>query len=232
MPPHGPIYCETPALIGSTFPVEPWNAYSSLVIVFFGIASLILVARRNSHAYELYALCALLIFNGIGSFLWHGLRARWALGLDVFPALIFLLFMMFLWSRRIFSLWQSIAVLVSFFAILLVQRELGLHLSRIGIWVGLAPAVVLVALWLIIATAHQSKIGAICGGLSLLFALVGLGFRTIDRAVCADFPIGTHFLWHIFLSFAAFLGVWTLTILTKLRSEAIDVGRKKSTAPG
>jgi hypothetical protein len=220
MPPHGPIYCETPSLLGTSFPQEPWNTYSSAVIVLFGIASLILVGRRAARSYELYALCALLMFNGVGSILWHGLRARWALAFDVFPALIFLLALMFLWSYRIFPLWKSIVVMVGFFAILELQRLVGLDLSRIGIWVALAPAVILVALWLILRTAPLSRTAAIYGGLSLIFALIGLGFRTADRLACAYLPFGTHFLWHIFLSFAAFLGIWTLTILARAQARA------------
>ena len=218
MPPHGPIYCETPAFVGVGFPVEPWNAYSSLVIVFFGLASLALVARRTARAYELYALCALLIFNGIGSVLWHGLRARWALAFDVIPALIFLVCTMFLWSRRIFPLWKSIAVIVVFFSILELQRVLGLDLAGIGIWVALAPAVIVVALWLILGTAARSRRAAGIGGLSLAFALAGLCCRTLDRAACAYLPFGSHFLWHILLSFAAFLGVLTLILLTELKA--------------
>jgi hypothetical protein len=31
---------------------------------------------------------------------------------------------------------------------------------------------------------------------AILFA-VSLVFRTIDRAVCGHFPLGTHFIWHV-----------------------------------
>jgi hypothetical protein len=208
-------------LIGPGFPAEPWNAYSSLVIVLFGVASLALVVKRAARSSELYALCGLLVFNGIGSFLWHGMRARWALAFDVFPALAFLLAIMFVWSRSLFSLWKSTAVILAFFAILGLQRWLDLDLTRIGIWVALAPPVVLVALWLIAGTLPLSRSAAIYGGLSLVFALVGLGFRTMDRAACAYLPSGTHFLWHVFLSLAAFLGVWTLIILVELKTGGI-----------
>jgi hypothetical protein len=226
MPPRGPIYCETPAILGTGFPAEPWNAYSSLVIVFFGLASLVLVLRRAGRAYELYALCGLLIFNGIGSVLWHGLRARWALAFDVFPALIFLVCTMFLWSVRIFPLRKSVVVIAVFFAILELQRLLGLDLARIGIWVALAPAVIVVAVWLILGTAALSRKAARFGSLSLAFALAGLGFRTLDHAACAWLPFGSHFLWHVLLSFAAFLGVLTLIVLTELKAAGSGRGQE------
>ncbi len=230
MPPRGPIYCETPAFLGAGFPAEPWNAYSSLVIVFFGLASLVLVIRRAGRAYELYGLCGLLIFNGIGSVLWHGLRERWALAFDVFPALIFLVCTMFLWSLRIYSLWKSVVVIVVLFAILELQRLSGLDLARIGIWVALAPAVIVVALWLILGTATRSRKAAGFGSLSLAFALAGLGFRTLDRAACAWLPFGSHFLWHMLLSFAAFLGVLTLIVLTELKAAGTGKGRQGAAA--
>jgi len=33
------------------------------------------------------------------------------------------------------------------------------------------------------------------------FALI---FRSIDRAVCPVFPLGTHFLWHLFISLSVY----------------------------
>lgn len=215
MPPFGPIYCETPPMIGPGFPVEPWNTYSSFVIVIFGLVSLVLVARRTPRAYDLYALCALLILNGVGSSLWHGLRTRWALAFDVFPALVFLVALIFLWSRRVSPLWQSLLVVAAFFLIQAGQRYLGINLAGIGIWVALAPAVVLVALWLILRTAPLSNRGAVLGGATLATGLVALLFRTIDRAACPYLPAGTHFLWHTLLSFAAFLGLAALTTLSR-----------------
>jgi hypothetical protein len=205
-------------MIGPGFPAEPWNTYSSFVIVIFGLASLALVARRTPRAYDLYALCALLILNGVGSSLWHGLRTRWSLTFDVLPALVFLLAFIVLWSRRISPFWQSLLVVVGFFLIQAVQHYLGINLAGIGIWVALAPAVILVAVWLILRTAPLSAPAALFGAASLATALVALLFRTIDGAACPYLPAGTHFLWHILLSSAAFLGLVALTILSRPRT--------------
>jgi hypothetical protein len=27
--------------------------------------------------------------------------------------------------------------------------------------------------------------------------VISLAFRTVDRAVCGTFPLGTHFIWHL-----------------------------------
>jgi hypothetical protein len=52
---------------------------------------------------------------------------------------------------------------------------------------------------------------------TLASALLALVFRTADLLVCPYFPLGTHFLWHIFLSLAAFLGVLVLMEINKYK---------------
>jgi hypothetical protein len=51
------------------------------------------------------------------------------------------------------------------------------------------------------------------GGLAVALAVVAVTFRTIDLAVCQTIPMGTHFLWHSFLSAGAFSGILALTRL-------------------
>jgi len=209
----GPQYCETPEQISGWFPVEPANAISSGVIVLFGIAALILVVRRAPRALELYLLCALLIVNGVGSVLWHGLRERWALTLDVTPALIFLVLMAVIWARRVAPWWQVGAAGVAYIALTYALRQVDLGVRLPGRWGAMAIPIVITALWLIARSYAMSRAAALGGGLALLSALAALTFRSIDKAACASVPMGTHFLWHIFLSAAAFLSIWTIVTL-------------------
>jgi hypothetical protein len=53
---------------------------------------------------------------------------------------------------------------------------------------------------------------------ALISSTSALAFRTIDREnlVCDFVPFGTHFLWHIFLSTGAFLGM--LAMLSVIRA--------------
>lgn len=210
----GPQYCETPDVITGIFPVEPWNAISSGVIVLFGIASLFLVMRRTPRAYDLYLLCALLIINGTGSILWHGLRTRWSLVLDWLPAVIFVLIVCVLWARRVAPLWQAAVAGGALLAAPLAVRYLQLGSPfpmRFGV-----PIVVIVgvALWLITKSYAVSRSAALTGGIALLSASAALTFRSIDGMTCEMFPgQGLHFLWHIFLSAAAFMCMVTLTTL-------------------
>jgi hypothetical protein len=222
----GPEYCETPDVITGIFPVEPWNAISSGVIVLFGIASLFLVARRTPRAYELYLLCALLIVNGTGSILWHGLRTRWSLTLDWLPAVIFVLIVCFLWARRVAPLWQAGVAGGALVAAPLAVRFLQVG-SPFPLRMGVPIVVIVgVALWLITKSYAVSRSAALTGGLALLSAFTALTFRSIDGQTCEMFPgQGLHFLWHIFLSAAAFLCMVTLTTLynTKRPEEPIAV---------
>lgn len=216
----GPLYCETPETITGLFPVEPWNAISSGVIVLFGIASLVLVAQRSPRAWELYAACALLILNGAGSILWHGLRTRWALTLDVVPALIFVLLISFVWAWRVAPLWQAAAVGAALLLAPVAVRLLDLG-SRWPLRFGvMALVIVAMAIWLIVRSANVSRNAAVTGSLALLSALAALTFRSIDAQACETVGMGSHFLWHIFLSAAAFLCVVTMVTLDgKRRAE-------------
>lgn len=206
----GPDYCETPAVIDNIFPVEPANAYSSMVIAVWGMIALWLVLRRAPNSYGLMFACTLLITNGVGSTLWHGLRTQWSLTLDVTPALIFVVVIAFLWARRLGPIWHAgvLAVLVagSYF----LMRYLDVEMPGIARRAASAIVVVGGASWLIARTWTRYRPSAYTGIAAVLLALSALGFRTADAAVCEAIGIGSHPLWHIFLSTAAFLAVLTV----------------------
>lgn len=213
MPPFGPMYCETPDSINGIFPVEPWNAYSSMVIVVFGLLATMLVARRAPRSYELYLVCALLVVNGVGSTLWHGLRERWALTLDVMPALFFVLLVAVLWARKVAPLWQALLLgavfLVTPFALSYFELNFYGRFGSMGIVITAA------AIWLVTLTMRVSRAAALSGGVALVLAIGALTFRSIDSMSCDTVSVGSHFLWHILLSSAAFLCIRTLVLLAE-----------------
>ncbi|MDZ4867865.1 MAG: ceramidase domain-containing protein [Alphaproteobacteria bacterium] len=216
----GPQYCETPATITGIFPVEPANAISSGVIVLFGIVALILVIQRSPRAIELYVACALLMLNGLGSILWHGLRTRWALTFDVLPAVVFVLLVALIWARRVGPWWQVAAIggaLV--LAPVAVQfLELG---SRFPLRFGVVAFVIVALALLLIARSYAvSRAAALTGTAAVLSALTALTFRSIDSMACESIGLGTHFLWHMFLSGGAFLCLYTILTLDAARRQA------------
>ena len=165
-------------------------------------------------------VCALLVVNGIGSILWHGLRERWALTLDVTPALIFLIVAVIVWARRVVPLWEIATAAAVLLALNYAMRTLDLGLRLPGRWGAMAPLVIAAGLWLVARSAATSVRAALTGGLALLSALAAFVFRSIDISVCAAVPMGTHFLWHVLLSAAAFLCLTTLVTLEARRPPA------------
>lgn len=209
MQPFGPQYCETPALIDGIFPVEPWNAISSFVIVLYGLLTLWLTFRLRPPPWMLLLLGSLLVLNGAGSVLWHGLRTRWALQLDVLPALILVALAAFLWARKVAPLWQVLVMLAVLIGTPFLARYIDLGLP--GGWAILRGGVIVIAgIWLVARTVPVNRGAAVTGALALVFALVALTARSLDAQACAHIEQGSHFLWHIFLSTAAFCLMVTL----------------------
>jgi hypothetical protein len=218
----GPIYCEDSIAL-SSFPVEPVNTISNAAIVLFGVAALYYVSKRAPRSLDLYLLGALLVANGIGSALWHGLREGWALAFDVTPGLVFLFGFSFCWARRLGSALAATLVFGAFFLAAMVS---GVLITGAPRWVGLAPAVVVTGLLLIGQTAMRSRPAALWGAAALASTMAALSFRTIELDVCSYIPFGTHFLWHIFNSGGAFMGVIALVTL----QDAVAAARPSATA--
>jgi hypothetical protein len=211
----GPQYCETPAIFGA-FPIEPANAISSGVIVLWGIAALLLVIRRAPTAWFLYLACAFLIVNGVGSILWHGLRTRWSLTLDFLPAFFFVGLVAILWVRRVAPPWHAAGILLVLFGSQFIPplaRELGYDMPGIGWMITRLVVIPLCAVWLIALTVPYSKTAALTGAAALGFAFLALAMRSFDALACESLGFGSHFLWHIFLSTAAYLAMRVLVTL-------------------
>jgi hypothetical protein len=206
----GPIYCETMTWAGTSFPAEPVNTVSNGAIVLFGLAAAYMVAKRAPKSVDLYVLSGLLTATGVGSGLWHGLREPWALAFDVTPGLLFLFALIFCWARRLWSYAGAAIFLLAFYLLFQYSRE---YWGLVQRWVALAPVVIVAAGALIAQTYVYSKRAALGGVVALSSALAALFFRTIDLDACAYVPFGSHFLWHILLSAAGFVGVLTLTRL-------------------
>lgn len=212
----GPQYCETPArFVPGSFPIEPFNTFSNLSIIFFALIGFYLVIRRAPRAWDLYLLCSILLVNGLGSFFWHGLRDRTALRIDVDAGLLFLVGLFFLWARRVMPLWQAGVFIVAFY--FTTEYFDDIDLIPYGRWASMLPAIVVFGAYLIFRTGFYSRLGAYIGSAGILSAILALTFRTIDseHLVCGTVPMGTHFLWHIFLSAAAFTGILAMMLVIR-----------------
>jgi hypothetical protein len=80
-------------------------------------------------------------------------------------------------------------------------------------WVAAAPSVVLFGSILAATTVMRSKKAALLGLAAMGLSLTALAFRTYDREVCDVFPMGTHWLWHIFNSAGGFTAMMAIITL-------------------
>lgn len=182
-------YCER---IDFSFWAEPVNALTNAAFV---IAAVALWPRTKNEPLA-RALCVILALIGLGSFLFHTFATQWAALADVLPIVAYILLYIFAINRAIlrWPLWAALwgtAAFIPFAALTapLFQRLPGFDVSAFY-W----PVPTLI---LIYAAAIRGSLGrdlAIGAGL-LILSLIA---RSADMAVCDGFPLGTHFLWHIF----------------------------------
>jgi hypothetical protein len=187
------LYCER---VTPSFWAEPVNAISNLAFLVAAFAAFDLWQRNGKGDGPILAFIVVMVAVGLGSFAFHTLATQGAMLLDVIPIGIFIYGYFLLALRRFLMLsWPAaLTLLIGFIAISvglasLVPREI-LNGSS-GYFPPLAALIILG--WML--RSHKT-------GQALLVAaglfVVSLLFRIVDLDVCAAWPLGTHFLWHLF----------------------------------
>ncbi|MGU3362101.1 ceramidase domain-containing protein [Methylobacterium sp. M6A4_1b] len=194
------------------FWAEPVNALSNgAFLVAAGLAAW-RVRRAGTGDVPALLLSALVAVVGLGSFLFHTLAVQWSLLADVIPIALFIDAYFLLAMRRFFGLglMAALAATLGFAAF-----NIGLEPALDGLTgrsmealtngsIGYAPAILALAGVAAGLLASQGRplgpvrreAGRALLGVAALFA-VSLAFRTLDRAVCPAWPLGTHALWHV-----------------------------------
>jgi len=192
-------YCER---TGPAFWAEPVNALTNAA---FLIAAALLCRRADVRGDPpALALAILTGIVGIGSFLFHTLAVHWSMLADVIPIALFIHGYFLLALLRFLGLgWPgAVAATLAFLAF-------GFGLTPALDWlsgldtsaatngsIGYLPAILALAGVSLGALARgEGAIAARLGAVAALF-LVSLAARTLDRGVCAAWPLGSHFLWH------------------------------------
>ncbi len=190
-------YCERTDF---AFWSEPVNAVTNAAFIAAGIVGLIAARRAGRLDAPVILLVVLVFAIGTGSFLFHTFATRWAGIADVLPILLFIISYLTIVLRRFFGLGWPLAVVIGLAYIpasLAITAGAGVVLGdapRGG--AGYLPALLALAVCGVLLAAKGLPAGR---GLLLaagLFA-VSLTFRTIDAPLCAAWPLGTHFVWHI-----------------------------------
>lgn len=188
-------YCERSL---DAFWAEPVNALTNLAFIAAGIALLRLALRRPPPmAWEVMVLIFLVFSIGVGSFLWHTLATPWSAMTDVVPITLYI--NVFLVSYLVRVARTDLGTETLLF--------LAFHGANAGVQAALPAdflngSVFYLPAWLalVLMACHARILApertAPLVGATLIFT-VSLAFRSIDHAVCAAFPTGTHFLWHL-----------------------------------
>jgi hypothetical protein len=189
-------YCER---LDHSFWSEPLNAWTNLAFILAAAAAFQLWRHKRTSDLPALALILVTVAVGVGSFIFHTVATRGAELLDVIPIAIFIYGYFVLALRRFFGLGApaSVAITILFACGSYVMDSFvhGLNGS-----IGYLPALgALIAFAALLAKSNAPAARAQASGLAtaaLVFA-ISLFFRTIDREICALFPLGAHFLWHM-----------------------------------
>ena len=194
-------YCERS---GNGFFSEPLNLLSNIAMLVS--AYLIFLMFRSSglknKKYWIFFYLVLLI--GIGSSLWHSFRTSFTHALDAVPIYLFLLTFLYFYLRNFLKTTFAIVVTALFLAF---QVTVSIYLPEFanGSIRHLVNASTFVVLALLFY--RRKKKISIDFIIALVAYSLGILFRSIDSAVCKTFPLGTHFLWHIFTPIAVYFSV-------------------------
>jgi hypothetical protein len=190
------LYCER---VSPSFWAEPVNAVSNLAFLIAAIAAFDLWRRAGKSDRAILALVA------VGSFAFHTLATRGAMWLDVIPIGLFIYGYFLLAMRRFLLLsWSALMLLVGFIALStglgsLIPRE-ALNGSS-----GYLPA--LAALIILGSNLRRNRVRQTLLVAAGLF-VVSLAFRIVDLDMCAAWPLGTHFLWHLLNAAVLYTVIW------------------------
>jgi len=191
-------YCER---TDAGFWSEPLNAITNGAFILAAAYALVLWRRAGGRDWAALWLIAGTTAVGVGSFLFHTFANRWSVLADVIPIAVFIYSYFLLAMRRYLRLgWITAALATGLFILF--------NTVFVRLWLGLFPSLTLNgSVGYIPAAMALVAVGMLClvkgvrtAGLALLLAAsvfaVSLVFRSIDDAVCAALPAGTHFLWH------------------------------------
>jgi Ceramidase len=198
-----PVYCETALSPLGAFPAEPVNTITSFVPAILGVLALVFLIRHGSRNPVAYVLAVLTLLTGLGSVAWHSMRTPTTLLVDWLPGAIYFLILVFVWSYYAAGRYLSVGLILALsglvffvpFPVIIRYR-----LIIIAVLVAIASGLVF-ATWLRRRAAFGWALAMVVA------AIVAVTARTLDLNVCDVIPVGTHFLWHIFLGGAAYAGV-------------------------
>lgn len=186
-------YCER---TGPDYWSEPVNAVTNAA--FLVAAALMAWRLRGQRVPLAWAMVGVLAVIGVGSYLFHTHANRLTAVMDVVPILAFILLYVFAATRDFLGAagWVAALAALAFVPYAALTAPLFAMIPGLGSSAGYAPVPLLILVYAAVlrGRAPRTARGMAVGALILLISLM---FRTLDQPLCAVFPLGTHFLWHV-----------------------------------
>ncbi|MBK8008704.1 MAG: ceramidase domain-containing protein [Rhizobiales bacterium] len=204
------LYCER---LHAGLWAEPINAVSNLAFFLAAAGAYMLWRREGKDDRFILLLIGLAALVGIGSTLFHTFATRWGLFADSIPIGIFVVTFLVFTLRRYLA--QSVVLtsvwIALFLAVAAVLPQLlppG-FMNNSGFYFPVLGALIILGILLRVKGGAMQWVGGAYLSAAALFAL-SLSFRIVDPSVCAQFPLGTHFLWHCLNGTLIYLMLWTV----------------------
>lgn len=185
------LYCER---TDPSFWAEPVNALTNAAFLIAAAVAFVQWRRAEPRDWPVLLPIALTAAIGVGSFIFHTFATRGAALFDTVPIAIFIYAYLLLALRRFLHLPLLVSlVLLAAFALLSYLESRIVPPGTLNGSHAYLPAfaALIVCGWLVRAEPSGKLMLSAAGVLAL-----SLTFRSVDMAVCAVFPLGTHFLWH------------------------------------
>jgi len=211
------IYCER---LGSGLWAEPLNAVSNLGFVIAGLW-LLLRSQRHGEPAAVRALPVLMMLIGIGSGAFHTFATRWAEVLDVAFIGLFIYWFVACYARYRWAApwWLALLCMGLFhgFALLVTQ---GFTAGAFNGSVAYFPALAgLLIFGLLSSWKDRLPRARWFFAAAFVFSL-SLTLRSVDQLICALWPYGTHWAWHL-------LNALTLSLATLGISQSPGLSRSR-----
>ncbi|PZO64200.1 MAG: hypothetical protein DI498_11845 [Paracoccus denitrificans] len=196
------IYCERTS---PAFWAEPVNAVTNLSFVAASIWGARTARARGERSSAVWLLIVMAAVIGVGSFLFHTFAQVWSSFADTIPIWFFVALACAICTVRLGGVRPGrvaigALVLIAIAAVLIASGDGSGGRSsgppRLNGSLQYAPAVVALAIFTLIAFVRGHPLRLWVAGALVVF-LISLTARTFDHAICAAFPLGLHWIWHL-----------------------------------